>query len=111
MRMPVGAVLLTISSLALAQQPPTLDEALLREAMEFLVKNPSSAKFEEVTYKRAQEPDEWIMCGRVSAKDRYGSYTGFERFVAGIIMDDAGPHYLVHHVGGVSDQLCELEGL
>jgi len=111
MRMLVGAVWLTISSMSLAQQAPMLNQTLLREAMEFLVKNPSSAKFEEVTYKRGREPNEWTMCGRVSVKNSYGSYADFERFVGMVIIEEMRPHYLVHSVGGLSDKLCQLEGL
>jgi hypothetical protein len=61
----VGAVLLTISSMSLAQYAPMLNEALLREAMENLVENPSGAAFDYVTYSN-KDADDWTMCGRVS---------------------------------------------
>lgn len=111
MRMLVGAVLLTISSMSLAQYAPMLNEALLREAMENLVENPSSAAFEYVTYKRNKDADDWTMCGRVSLKTAHGSDAGTEYFIGMVAAGEDRPYYYVFSVGGLSDKLCQLEGL
>ena len=50
------------------------------DSVKEIMKDPDSVKFKDVEYKNYN--DGKIVCGQVNAKNSYGGYTGFKRFIA-----------------------------
>lgn len=109
----IFALALVVSGSVYAQQPPKLNERLLKAAMEDHLKDADSAKFKDVRYKTASASGMWVMCGYVNSKNSYGAYPGYERF-AGMVAREAGKTvYIVLRVDGdgVADEYCASKGL
>ena len=56
-------------------------QVLAKQKMEETLRDPGSAKYQDV-YAHKIGDGNFIFCGRVNAKNGFGGYTGFERFVA-----------------------------
>lgn len=74
---------------ALAQKAPDYakfaDEA--RTAVARIAIDPASAQFRDLFVSVTPNPAEegrmrWALCGEMNAKNRYGGYVGFQRFIA-----------------------------
>lgn len=110
MRKSVLVLSMFLLGAAHAANPPKLNQQLLREAMESVLKDADSAKFKNIRYAEAS-PDSWTMCGEVNAKNSYGGYAGFETFAAMAFKEGGKAKYFVLRVGGVSDEFCANYGL
>ena len=55
-----------------------------KEAMKAALKDPESAKYEEV--RAVPFSTGYAFCGKVNSKNGFGGYTGYQRFVAGPTM-------------------------
>lgn len=53
-----------------------------QEGIERKLKDPSSAKFRSVFYNYNEANRTHVACGMVNAKNSFGAYKGFERFVS-----------------------------
>jgi len=86
-----------------ARQPSTPDDPNsepskfeFRELVKYQLKDANSAEFRnEAVYPVPNRDGVFIMCGEVNAKNSYGAYTGFKRFIVGfggehgtVLMDD-----------------------
>lgn len=91
---------------------PKLDEKLLRKEMTQL-KDPESAQFRDVKFKKAPESGSWHMCGYVNAKNAFGGYVGFSRFYGNLFVKKGSPHYyiVVSVEDAVANSMCSKEGL
>jgi hypothetical protein len=73
---------------------------IAQEAVRNHLKDPDSARFRNVTIIRV-EPDGAVVCGEVNAKNSYGGYVGFRRFVVTgdhVMMDDTTSFAALAHV-------------
>lgn len=60
-------------------------EKRAQDVLANVLNDPASAQFRELKYATAHEkgkPDEKVICGQVNAKNRFGAYIGFHRFIA-----------------------------
>lgn len=94
-----------------AQQPPRLNERLLKEAFEDNLKDADSAKFKDLRYKPGDSAGLWHMCGQVNAKNSYGAYSGFDRFTGVVVKEGKQVSYLVMSIGEVADMYCKNKGM
>ena len=105
------AGLAILSSAALAQTAPELDEKLLQAAFQSELKDADSAKFRALRYKM-DTPEGWTMCGEVNAKNSYGGYVGFQPFYALVLKIDPEPvEYSVVGMGKAAGDMCREMGL
>lgn len=64
--------------------------AAVRKGMEGSLKDPESVQFREVKVGRKPgEPVDYV-CGKMNAKNGFGAYTGFRRFLAILIPPEPG---------------------
>lgn len=98
--------------MAHSQQPPKLNEKLLRMEMKQL-KDPESAQFRDVKFKSTGESGSWNMCGYVNAKNAFGGYVGFTRFSGMLFVKKGQPHYyiVVSVDDTVANEMCLKQGL
>ncbi len=69
-----------------------------KEAIANMMKDPESVKFRGVFETREKDDETWIaICGEVNAKNSYGAYIGYQKFVAagGINESEADFTYVV----------------
>jgi hypothetical protein len=88
-----AAAVLGCSAIVTAQEsidsngldPEYVPEAieLSKEAVREKLKDPDSANFRSFSIHRGEEPTDgaFYICGEVNAKNSYGGYAGFERFL------------------------------
>lgn len=65
-----------------------------KQALEAALRDSGSAKYGEVA--AFQHGESYIFCGRVNAKNAFGGYTGFQRFIAmtaAATVDDGGSEF------------------
>jgi hypothetical protein len=106
------AGLAILSSAALAQTAPKLNEKALRAALEDRLKDADSAKFRALKYLASESPGSWAMCGEVNAKNSYGGYSGFEPFRALAFKDLGQPvQYFLIGIGEAAGNVCASDGL
>lgn len=107
-----AAALVFSTTFATAQKAPKLNEGLLRAAFHQL-KDSDSAKFRDVEFRQSEAGGYWTMCGHVNAKNAYGGYVGFTRFMgAAMIGEDKKLSYLVMTVDHeIANQMCAQKGL
>jgi hypothetical protein len=77
-----------------------------KDAMKDLLKDPSSAKYEDVRAYRLASG--YVFCGRVNSKNSFGGYTGFQRFVSGPGV--AATEEMVSDFGNLWAQACSGPG-
>lgn len=78
-------------------------QTLSKKKLEESLRDPGSAKYEDVSGHRL--PNEgFVFCGRINAKNGFGGYTGFERFVASPAI--AGTESTVEGFDEVWTQFC-----
>ncbi|WEE79281.1 hypothetical protein LZ683_07895 [Comamonas testosteroni] len=107
----ISILMLLACGAAAAQPAPKLNERLLRAALEDSLKDADSAKFKNIRYKPS-EVGLWKMCGQVNAKNGYGAYSGFERFIGFAIKNQGESlQYLVLSIGEAAESLCAKDGL
>lgn len=106
----ISAALLALYAPAMAQKPPKLDEAALREAFTSL-KDPDSLKVRDLRYK--EKSGAWVMCGQFNAKNAMGGYVGYQRFSGVAAYDKTGRKvlYFVAATGAIAEELCVKDGL
>lgn len=62
----------------------SLLQVAAKDAMKASLKDPDSAKYRNVfAHPVAKNPGAYAFCGQVNAKNGFGGYTGYERFIAG----------------------------
>lgn len=109
----VVAALALCAGIASAQpdKAPPLDMTAFRAGFASL-KDPDSLQVRNPVYK-AKGASTWIMCGEYNAKNSYGGYTGFKRFMAVAGLDRTGKKmaYAVAATETVAMQLCADEGM
>lgn len=80
-----------------------------KEAMKASLKDPASAKYQNVfAHPVTKNPGAFAFCGEVNAKNGFGGYTGFERFIAGpgiAVTESSMPDF-----GTAWSQLCTTPG-
>lgn len=76
----LGATLVAVSALVLLLwvAPPALREHQARTAVREMLKDPGSAQFTDVQWRR----DHFVTCGFVNAKNAFGAYVGRQPFIA-----------------------------
>lgn len=103
-----GSIAIVISQLAASQTAPTLNEKLLREAMVNHLKDAESARFKSIVYKPSGPEGMWEMCGEVNAKNAFGGYVGFTKFIGAVVKHGKKPPtYIVVAVGETADTMCQ----
>jgi hypothetical protein len=107
------AVALVATGAAYAQQPPKLNERLLKAALDDHLKDAESAKFKDVRYASSGSAGMWVMCGYVNSKNSYGGYAGYTRFAGMVARESGKTVYIVLRVDGdgVADEYCAQKGL
>jgi len=105
-------ILFGFSSFAYCQTVPKLNENLLKKEMTQL-KDPESAQFRDVKFKKAGDAGSWHMCGYVNAKNAFGGYVGFKRFSGMLFVKKGEPHYyLVASLDdAIANDLCAKNGM
>lgn len=106
----VSSVLLLASGQLLAQSPPRIDLDALRTAFTDL-REPASLQVRNPIYKA--QAGAWVMCAEFNAKNAYGGYAGFQRFMAIVGPDRSGKKtaYQVVATGSVAVQMCAADGM
>lgn len=56
-------------------------QVMSKDKLKESLRDPSSAKYEDVAAHRVSSGG-FVFCGKVNAKNGFGGYTGFERFIA-----------------------------
>ena len=89
------AVLLALAGCSVIPGTEAHQEKLARTALQSILADPTSAQFADLRGPGAVGVDR-LLCGRVNAKNSFGAYTGFQRFVAntregGVIVERNGP--------------------
>lgn len=108
MKKAIGVTLAAWCLAGFAQEPPALDETMLRSAFRDL-KDPSSAQFRDIKYRA--DKGAWTICGEVNAKNSMGAYTGFQKF-HGVASNHGGKtSYSIGPVGPIAQQFCAEDGL
>ena len=103
-----GSIAIVFSQLAAAQSAPNLNEKLLREAMANHLKDAESARFKSIVYKPTDAAGMWEMCGEVNAKNAFGGYVGFNKFIGAVVKHGGKqPIYIVVAVGETADTMCQ----
>lgn len=108
-------VLCVLSFVALtafaAGKPPKVNESELRKEFKSL-KDQESAKFRNIKFAPAEAEDSWMMCGEYNAKNSYGGYAGFSRFMGMAVVKGRQTIYLVMTVEDeVANSMCAKYGL
>lgn len=94
-----------------AGKPPKVNESELRKEFTSL-KDQDSAKFRNIKFAPAEAEDSWVMCGEYNAKNSYGGYAGFSRFMGMVIVKGRQTMYFVVTVeDGVANSMCAKHGL
>lgn len=76
---------------ALADQLTKKDKHFINTQLTILkrnLKDTDSAKFRDVFLSRDSKGTVWV-CGKINAKNSYGGYSGFERFMGVTMVDGA----------------------
>lgn len=109
----VLALVLIAAGSAYAQQPPKLNERLLKASLEDHLKDADSAKFKDLRYKSSAASGMWVMCGYVNSKNSYGAYPGYVRFAGMVARESGKTAYIILRVDGdgVADEYCTSKGL
>lgn len=94
-----------------AGQPPKVVEKELRKEFTDL-KDQDSAKFRNIKFAKNDAGGAWIMCGEYNAKNSYGGYVGFSRFMGMAFVDGKKTTYMVMTVkDDTANAMCEKHGL
>lgn len=102
--------LIALSTMAAGQQPK-VNEAALRKEFTAL-KDQDSAKFRNIKFAPGEAEGAWVMCGEYNAKNSYGGYAGFSRFMGMALVDGRKTTYLVMTVqDDMANTMCEKHGL
>jgi hypothetical protein len=73
------AALVPVLAFAQSDSADAPEIALAKTGMMDKLKDPDSAKFKNLSISKKYP---WIICGEVNAKNSYGGYVGYERFIA-----------------------------
>lgn len=107
----MAALSLAASTTLAAGQPPKVNEAALRKEFTSL-KDQDSAKFRNIKFAPGEAEGAWVMCGEYNAKNSYGGYAGFSRFMGMALVDGRKTTYLVMTVqDDMANTMCEKHGL
>lgn len=94
-----------------AGKPPKVNEKVLRKEFDSL-KDQDSAKFRNIKFASGDAEGAWIMCGEFNAKNSYGGYVGFNRFMGMAFVEGNKTTYLVMTVqDDLANAMCEKHGL
>ena len=74
------------SSTAASSEPSETEmmsryQVMSKNKLEESLRDPGSAKYEDVAAHRVSSGG-YVFCGKINAKNGFGGYTGFERFIA-----------------------------
>lgn len=78
-------------------------QVMAKDKLEESLRDPGSAKYEDVAAYRVSSGG-FVFCGRINAKNGFGGYTGFERFIASPVI--VGTEGTVEGFGEVWSQFC-----
>lgn len=104
-----------------ARAPTAEERSLIEEAVRKGLKDPASASFGEnmlvagTTFSR--DPNIWLACGTVNARNSYGGYTGAQAFVSIVGRDQGVMRSTPIEVGGdnleqrVTMRMCQDVGI
>lgn len=109
----IAWLVLTLAALAAhaAPQPPKVNEKELRKEFTEL-KDQDSAKFRNIKFAKGDSDGSWVMCGEYNAKNSYGGYAGFSRFMGMAFIEGKKTTYLVMTVkDDLANVMCEKYGL
>ncbi|MGY8590652.1 hypothetical protein QRO08_15945 [Paracidovorax citrulli] len=111
MRRYLALAAMFIGCTANAAPLPKINEAELRKEFTSL-KDPDSAKFRNIKLAKTDTAGAWVMCGEVNAKNSYGGYAGFGRFMGMLFTEGRKTTYLVMTIDNDSaNVMCEKHGL
>lgn len=104
-------VALTAACASAANLPPKLNERELRKEFTDL-KDQDSAKFRNVKFAPSDSEGAWVMCGEYNAKNSFGGYAGFSRFMGMAFVDGKKTTYfLMTAKDDMAAAMCEKHGL
>jgi hypothetical protein len=112
----LAALLLPMGVLAGAPRAVNSAElAAIRAAVGERMKDPDSAKIRNVVAKR-DGSSSWVFCGEVNAKNSYGGYVGFRKFLGMLLVRaNTAPIAVLVGVDGGNEtavaQICASKGL
>ena len=78
-------------------------QVLSKTKLEESLRDPGSAKYQDVAAHRVSSGG-FVFCGMINAKNGFGGYTGFERFIASPVI--VGTEGTVDGFGEVWSQFC-----
>jgi len=76
----------------------------LRTALDTNLRDSQSARFRDVVLRKSIDGAVWEICGFLNAKNAYGGYVGYTRFI-GMIVDNS---YVVTAIGENADIACRM---
>jgi len=110
-----SALLFTSMMVAQAAEPATEDKTAIVKSVSAMLKDPYSAKFKwsEIVLLPSGLPsmskEHYMYCGSVNAKNSYGAYTGYARFL--VMVDHQKNSAAVLYMDDETEQVCHKVGL